>query len=88
MLQYACNQLQLAEKQFATAFADERSIHDACFFAQWAAVQFHHATFLEHLSLAKLSHHGLLDVDESNNAVAKQISFVGMKYASALATSW
>ena len=87
-LQYACIQLQLAEKQFATAFTDEHSIHDACFFAQWAAVQLHLAILFEHLSLGKLSQNACV-VDDSNNvhSVAKQIPTVGMKYASSLSTS-
>ena len=53
ILQLSCMHLQLAEKQLLAQFTNEDSVHDACFFVQWAAVQFHYAILLEHLSLAK-----------------------------------
>lgn len=87
LLQYSCMHLQLAEKQFAASFMDEDSIHDDCFFAQWAAVQLHHAILSEQLSLAKSSADATL-MDESIrvHSLARQIPSVVSKYASALST--
>lgn len=87
LLQYSCMHLQLAEKQFAASFMDEDSIHDDCFFAQWAAVQLHHAILSEQLSLAKSSEDATL-MDESIrvHSLAKQIPSVVANYASALST--
>jgi hypothetical protein len=80
--------LQLAEKQFLTQFTNEDSIHDARFFVQWAAVQFHYAILLEHLSLAK-SDDAQQDAESSSaSSLVKQIHIVMVKHSKALRNCW
>lgn len=55
LLKQSYNQLQHADDLFSEDSTQEDSITDACFFAQWAAIQFHQAVIMEHLSLAKIS---------------------------------
>lgn len=84
LLLLAYNQLQTAERQFASAHTDESIHDDACFFAQWAAVQFHQSILFEHLSLAKLSQE-LRDASKPDDiSVSGRIAAVGKKYTSAL----
>lgn len=55
LLKHSYNQLQHADGLFKEDSTNDDSIADACFFAQWAAVQFHQAVLMEHMSLAKIS---------------------------------
>jgi hypothetical protein len=75
--------LQLAEEQFVTAFMNKDSTQDACFFAQWAAVQLHRAILLEHLSLAiSDAQMGIKPIIA--HSLAKQIQLVMEKYTTVL----
>ncbi len=84
ILQLSCMHLQLAEEQFVTAFMNKDSIQDACFFAQWAAVQLHRAILLENLSLAISddAHMGIEPI--TAHSLAKQIQLVMEKYTAVL----
>ncbi|KAL3816332.1 hypothetical protein ACHAXA_011432, partial [Cyclostephanos tholiformis] len=79
ILQLSCMHLQLAERQFAKAFMDEASARDACFFVQWAAVQFHLAILSEYLSLAISD-----DAQTISHSLTKKIQLVTEKHTSAL----
>ncbi|KAL7541613.1 hypothetical protein ACHAXR_011062 [Thalassiosira sp. AJA248-18] len=85
LLEHSCSQLQLAEKQFAAASIDERSVHDVCFFAQWSAVQLHYAILFEHLYLAKSSQETC--VIDASSVASKQTPSVLAKYALALSSA-
>jgi hypothetical protein len=88
ILQLSCMHLQLAEKQFLTQFTNEDSVHDACFFVQWAAVQFHFVILLEHLSLVK-SDDAQLDAESSSaSSLVKQIHIVMVQHSKALRNCW
>lgn len=88
ILQLSCMHLQLAEKQFFTQFTNEDSVHDACFFVQWAAVQFHYAIILEHLSLAKSDDAQQDSESSSASSLVKQIHIVMVKHSKALQNCW
>ena len=84
ILKLSCMHLQLAEEQFVTAFMNKDSIRDACFFAQWAAVQLHRAILLEHLSLA-ISDDAQMGIEPIiAHSLAKQIQLVMEKYTPVL----
>ncbi len=55
LLKYSYSQLQHADSLFSEDSTHDDCITDACFFAQWAAIQFHQAVLMEHLSLGKIS---------------------------------
>ena len=55
LLKQSYSQLQHADYLFTEDSSNEDSITDACFFAQWAAIQFRQAVLMEHLSLGKIS---------------------------------
>ena len=83
ILQLSCMHLQLAEEQFVTAFMNKDSIQ-ACFFAQWAAVQLHRAILLENLSLA-ISDDAQMGIEPIiAHSLAKQIQLVMEKYTAVL----
>jgi hypothetical protein len=88
ILQLSCMHLQLAEKQFVTQFTSEDSVHDASFFVQWAAVQFHYAILLEHLSLV-ISDDAQRDAESSSaSSLVKQIHTVMAQHSKALRNCW
>ena len=78
LLQASCTQLQQAEKKFLESSADEHSVQDVCFFAQWASVQLHRAILSEHLALSEVS--------ESDRTRVKQVRSVTKKYLRAIST--
>ena len=78
LLQASCTQLQQAEKKFVESSADEHSVQDVCFFAQWASVQLHRAILSEHLALSEVS--------ESDRIRVKQVRSVTKKYLRAIST--
>lgn len=55
LLKQSYSQYQHADYLFTEDSSNEESIPDACFFAQWAAIQFRQAVLMEHLSLGKIS---------------------------------
>jgi hypothetical protein len=86
ILQLSCMHLQLAERRFVTTFMNKEIVKDACFFAQWAAVQFYHSILLEHLSLA-ISDDAQMDIElTSDHSLAKQFKLAMEKYTTVLCT--
>ena len=84
ILQLSCMHLQLAEGQFVTAFVNKDSVQDACFFAQWAAVQLYRAILMEHLSLA-ISDDAQIGIEPIiAHSLANQIQLVMEKYTTVL----
>jgi hypothetical protein len=84
ILQLSCLHLKLAERQFVTAFMNKDNVQDACFFAQWAAVQLYHAILLEHLSLVTDDDVQMGIESTIAHSVAKQFQLVMKKYTPAL----
>ena len=77
LLQASCTQLQQAEKKFLESSADEHSVQDVCFFAQWASVQLHRAILSEHLALSEVS---------ESDRIFTQVRSVTKKYLRAIST--
>ncbi|KAL3766413.1 hypothetical protein ACHAW5_008650 [Stephanodiscus triporus] len=80
ILQLSCLHLQLADRQFVTAFMNKDNVQDACFFAQWAALQLYHAILLEHLSLVTDNDVHVGIESTISHSVAKQFQLVMKKY--------
>ena len=83
LLKHSYSQLQHADGLFSEDSTNDDSITDACFFAQWAAIQFRQAVLMEHLSLKKIS------CDVPNNGTRSFIRYnhsATEKYRSSLST--